>query len=124
MLEGLYESLVTKKLQAMLDEVLGSGLTPNMERVDAAEQPDVLARHVRDAVLRALSAEASSDRRRAMVNELLQQLGADEDQLTVSPSQLLSLVAIARPGSPARNTNRPATPLSDAALLTLSLIHI
>ena len=118
MLEGLYESLLTKRLQAMLDEVTGSGLTPNTELVDAAEQPDVLARHIRDAVVRALSSESSADRRREMVNELLQQLGADEDQLTVSPSQLLSLVATATPGSPARNTNRPATPLSDAALLT------
>ena len=102
----------------MLDEVTGSGLTPNTELVDAAEQPDVLARHIRDAVVRALSAESSADRRREMVNELLQQLGAPEDQLTVSPSQLLSLVATPTPGSPARNTNRPATPLSDAALLT------
>jgi len=102
----------------MLDEVTGSGLTPNTELVDAAEQPDVLARHIRDAVVRALSAESSADRRREMVNELLQQLGAPEDQLTVSPSQLLSLVATPTPGAPARNTNRPATPLSDAALLT------
>jgi len=102
----------------MLDEVTGSGLTPNTELVDAAEQPDVLARHIRDAVVRALSAESSADRRREMVNELLQQLGAPEDQLTVSPSQLLSLVATPTPGAPARNTNRPATPLSDATLLT------
>src|SRR5665811_2325019 len=83
-LEGLYESLLTTKLQAMLDEV--TGLTSATESVDNAEQPEVLARHVRDAVVRALSAESSADRRREMVNELLQQLGAPEDQLTVSPS--------------------------------------
>jgi superfamily II DNA or RNA helicase/HKD family nuclease len=52
------------------------------------------------------------------VNALLRQLGALDDQLAASPSQLLSLVAPAVPGSPARKINRPATPLCDAALLT------
>ena len=118
MLEGLYESLLTKRLQAMLDDVTSSGLTQSTQLVDAAEQPDVLARHIRDAAVRALSAESNADRRRAMVNALLEQLGADDDQLAVAPSQLLSLVSPAAPGSPMRNTNRPATPLSDAALLT------
>jgi len=117
-LEGLYESLLTKRLQAMLDDVTSSGLTQSTQLVDAAEQPDVLARHIRDAAIRALSAESNPDRRREMVNALLQQLGADDDQLAVAPSQLLSLVSPAAPGSPMRNTNRPATPLSDAALLT------
>lgn len=116
MLEGLYESLLTTKLQAMLDEV--TGLTSATESVDNAEQPEVLARHVRDAVLRALSAETNTDRRLEMVNAVLQRLGADDDQLTVAPSQLLSLVSPAAPGYPLRSTNRPATPLSDAALLT------
>ena len=118
MLEGLYESLLTKRLQAMLDEVTGTGLTPNTQLVDAAEQPDVLARHIRDAVVRALAAESNADRRRDMVNALLEQLGAHDDQLAVAPSQLLSLVAPNAFGSRVRNTNRPATPLSDAALLT------
>jgi superfamily II DNA or RNA helicase/HKD family nuclease len=117
-LEGLYESLLTKRLQAMLDDVSSSRLTQSTQLVDAAEQPDVLARHIRDAAVRALSAESNPDRRREMVNALLQQLGADDDQLAVAPSQLLSLVSPAVPGSPMRNTNRPATPLSDAALLT------
>jgi HKD family nuclease len=100
----------------MLDEV--TGLTSDTESVDNAEQPAVLARHVRDVVLRALNAETNADRRLEMVNSVLQRLGADEDQLTVAPSQLLSLVAPAAPGYPLRNTNRPATPLSEAALLT------
>jgi superfamily II DNA or RNA helicase/HKD family nuclease len=117
-LEGLYESLLTTRLQAQVDEATGSGLTPRTALVDAAEQPDVYGRHIRDAAVRALAAESNPDRRRALVNALLDHLGATDDQLAVSPSQLLSLVAPATPGSPARNTNRPATPLSDAALLT------
>ena len=118
MLEGLYESLLTKKLQAMLDAVTASGLTPDTESLDAAEQPDVFARHIRDATFRALTAESNSERRRDIVNALLLQLGASDDQVASSPSQLLSLIAPAAPGSPIRSTNRPATPLSDAALLT------
>ena len=118
MLEGLYESLLTTWLQAQIDEATGLGLTSNTQPVDAAEQPDVYARHIRDAALRALAAESNADRRRDLVNALLDQLGAHDDRLAVSPSQLLSLVAPAGPGSPARNTNRPATPLCDAALLT------
>src|SRR5674476_620089 len=102
----------------MLDDVTSSGLAQSTQLVDAAEQPDVLARHIRDAAVRALSAESNPDRRREMVNALLQELGADDDQLTVAPSQLLSLVSPAVLGSPMRNTNRPPTPLSDAALLT------
>jgi superfamily II DNA or RNA helicase/HKD family nuclease len=117
-LEGLYESLLTTKLQAQVDEATGSGLTPNTELVDLAEQPDIFARHIRDAALRALAAEKSPDRRRDLVNALMDRLGAHDDQLAASPSQLLSLVAPAGPGSPARHTNRPATPLCDAALLT------
>jgi superfamily II DNA or RNA helicase/HKD family nuclease len=117
-LEGLYESLLTKRLQAQVDEAAGSGLSPTTGPVDAAEQPDVFARHLRDAALRALAAEKDPGRRRDMVNSLLDQLGAHDDQLAASPGQLLSLVAPSMPGSPGRNTNRPATPLSDAALLT------
>jgi len=117
-LEGLYESLLTKKLQAQIDEATGSGLTPKTELVDAAEQPDVFARHIRDATVRALTAESDVDRRRDMVNALLDQLGAYDDQLASTPRQLLSLVAPAAPGVLSRNTNRPATPLCDAALLT------
>jgi len=117
-LEGLYESLLTTKLQNQIDQATWSGLTPTTELVDPAKQPDVFARHLRDAAARALAAESDPDRRRDMVNELLDQLGAHDEKLAVPPGQLLSLVAPAGPGLPARNTNRPATPLSDAALLT------
>ncbi len=118
MLEGLYESLLTKRLQAQIDEATGSGLTPGTQLVDAAEQPALYARHIRDAAARALAAEPNPDRRRDLVNTLLDLLGARDDELASSPGQLLSLVAPAAPGSASRSTNRPATPLSDAALLT------
>lgn len=118
MLGGLYESLLTKRLQALIDEATETGLTSSTGLVDTVEQPAVLARHVRNAAVRALTAESSADRRTDLVNALLRQLGAPDDQLAVSPTQLLSLVSAAAPGSPARSTSRPATPLSEAALLT------
>ena len=118
MLEGLYESLLTKRLQDQIDEATELGLTPTTQLLDAAEQPGLYARHIRDAAVRALAAEPNPDRRRDLVNSLLDLLGAQDDELASSPGQLLSLVAPSAPGSPARNTNRPATPLSDAALLT------
>jgi hypothetical protein len=63
-LEGLYESLLTTRLQAQIDEATRSGLTPRTELVDAAEQTEVFARHIRDAAVRALAAESNADRRR------------------------------------------------------------
>jgi superfamily II DNA or RNA helicase/HKD family nuclease len=117
-LEGLYESLLTTKLQNQIDEAIRSGLTPTTELVDPAEQPDVFARHIRDAAVRALAAESNPERRRDLVNALLDQLGAHDEELAAAPGQLLSLVALPGPGMPDRKTNRPATPLSDAALLT------
>jgi len=67
-LEGLYESLLTKKLQALVQDATGSGLSARTEPVDAAEQPHLLARHIRDAVVAALSAESNPGRRRDLVN--------------------------------------------------------
>jgi hypothetical protein len=117
-LEGLYESLLTTRLQAQIDEATRSGLTPRTELVDAAEQTEVFAGHIRDAAVRGLAAESNADRRRDVVNALRDRLGAQDERLGMPPRQLLSLIAPAVPGSRTRNTNRPATPPSDAALLT------
>ncbi|WP_411283846.1 DUF3427 domain-containing protein [Lapillicoccus sp.] len=117
MLEGLYESLITKRLREALDDL--DVLTPLTGRVDEADEPEVLSRHVRAAVLRALHGETDPYRRRELVNRILEDLKAHEDILIEAPSQLLSLT---RPGAPGQVTlvdrGRPATPLSDAALLT------
>lgn len=118
MLEGLYESLVTRRLRQALDGL--DVLMPVTGTVDEADEPEVLSRHVRAAVLRALEGERDPDRRREMVNRILEDLTAHEDILVEAPSQLLSLT---RPGAPGQVTlvdrgRRPATPLSEAALLT------
>ncbi|MDQ3383741.1 MAG: DEAD/DEAH box helicase family protein, partial [Actinomycetota bacterium] len=60
----------------------------------------------------------SPEDRREVVNALLDLLDAPDERLAGQSRQLLSLVRPAAPGSPARSTHRPATPLSEAALLT------
>ncbi len=79
MLEGLYESLITKRLREALDDL--DVLTPLTGRVDEADEPEVLSRHVRAAVLRALHGETDPDRRRELVNQILEDLKAHEDIL-------------------------------------------
>ncbi len=113
--EGLYESLVTSGLESRLAEVVD--LKAVTRDVDGEDQPHVLARHVRDAVWRALTATRRPQDRVALVNQMLADLRAHEDRLNDGARQLLSLHRPAGPGAtpPAA---RPATPLSEAALLT------
>jgi superfamily II DNA or RNA helicase len=116
LLEGLYETLITQALEQRIE-----GLSePEIYRavVDEADEPEVLARHVRDVTLRALRGERSPERRLALVNQLVGSLGAEQDSLSAT-RQLLAVVSSATPGRPARIPgDRPSTPLSDAALLT------
>lgn len=114
--EGLYESLVTRRLRARLDA--HPLLASDIESIDPADQPAVLARHVHDAVQRVLAGERSPRRRVQVVNQILADLGAVDDQSEADPCQLWSLTRPAGPGRPSGSTHRPRTPLSDAALLT------
>lgn len=114
--EGLYESLLTRTLEGEL-----AGLTTldvQQGAIDLSDQPDVLARHVRDVVWRALNDEKQPHRRLELVNRLVTSLGADEDSVAEA-SQLLAISTPTAPGHPsAAPAERPLTPLSDAALLT------
>jgi superfamily II DNA or RNA helicase/HKD family nuclease len=86
--------------------------------VDDADAPEVLARHVRTVALRALRDERNAERRLALVNELVSDLGFPQEHVA-SPSQLLSIAEPPAPGRQPRDLrDRPSTPLSDAALLT------
>lgn len=114
--EGLYESLVTSRLVARL--AVRNDLDSAVRAVDVAEQPEVLARHVRDATFRALTTQRDPAKRVELVNAVLGLLGQFDDSASGDPRQLLSLSVPAAPGRVALSTIRPATPLSDAALLT------
>ncbi len=111
---GVYESLHTLGLDKRLAGL--TGLTPRFSAVDPADEPEVLARHLADVVRRVLADERDSDRRVALVGELLGVIGATDDRLSERLEQLLVLTREEAPG--VHRLMRPATPLSSAALLT------
>ncbi|MGB3186179.1 MAG: DEAD/DEAH box helicase family protein, partial [Ornithinimicrobium sp.] len=115
LLEGLLESLITEELERRLNTAhnLDAGITT----IDPADEPHVLARHLARVVETELRGRKPVVRRE-IVNALLEQLDAHEQRLSGDSRQLLSLVRPPAPGTLARSTERPATPLSDAALLT------
>ncbi len=116
LLEGLYESLITRALQRRL---AGDSIHDLRDgAIDEADEPDVLARHVRDVTLRALRQEKDAVKRLALVNHVIDALGAAEDSIA-GARQLLAVAVPPSPGAVVRPLReRPATPLSEAALLT------
>lgn len=115
--EGLYESLVTDELASRLAAL--SHLVPSFADVDPADQPHVLARHVAAEVERALTETRDPARRLELINGLVSTLNTSQT-LTPPARNLRSLHAVPGPGRPMPSRARPATPLSEAALLTNS----
>ncbi|WP_326964854.1 DUF3427 domain-containing protein [Arthrobacter sp. PL16] len=112
MAEGLYETLVTRSLSERLVGV------PELEAtVEPLSESDALVA-VSQYVARALSvamSRAEPETRLALANQLLEVLSSS-DVIDQGPSQLLSLH---KPESvKQRDLRRPATALSDSALLT------
>lgn len=118
---GLHEELITTGLQAALDGP--HGLEVDIAKVDPADQPHVLARHLYEVTRRALEGQADQEGRVRIFNQLMGLANAPEatGASVLHPArQLLQLSTPAGPGSPAVTAIRPKTPLSDAALLTNS----
>ncbi len=114
---GLYESLVTKRLDELLAE--DALLNADIAGVDPAEQPYVLGRHLGEVVTRRLKRERSPEARVELINRLITLLeDGSGDAVGPGPRQLLSLLPTPAPGVTRLSSTRPATPLSDAALLT------
>lgn len=113
---GLYEELVTRQVERMLARV--PDLDSELATVDEAEQPQVLARHLANALATRLRQERNPERRIAIVNQLLEVIEAADENVLEGPRQLLALSERPGPGVVATSRTRPATPLSDAALLT------
>lgn len=112
--EGLYELLNTDALGDHLSRA--EELQPIFADVNDEDSPDILSRHVADAVRRALVA-AKPTERVALANKLLQELNTG-DRIAPGPTQLQSLH---RPDTlKRRNLRRPTTKLSHSALLTNS----
>ena len=116
---GIYDALVTSGLLEAIANGQTDGQVAVLHDVDEADQPEVLARHVGDAVLRVLGSTRDEGKRVALVNDLLQRLAEHTDALPDGkPRQLHALRPPARPGITGYGEARPSTPLSDAALLT------
>ncbi|WP_338931632.1 DUF3427 domain-containing protein [Streptomyces netropsis] len=119
---GLYESLITSRLEQHLQELHASGWRTAEQKVGDHSAPHVLARHVADAVRQVL-VTLPPDKRVEEANRILETLntrdGAQElvEYIAAGPRQLLS---IAEEEAPGVYTLRPATPLSETALITNS----
>src|SRR5262245_10859021 len=116
--EGLYESVVTSDLERRLDVLLN--LETDLQKVDPADQTHILTRHVAEAIERRLAAERDPQRRLALANKLIRDLEQANADVTEPLRQLHAVRRPSGPGHTVRYTQRPRTPLNDAALLTNS----
>lgn len=113
--DGVYEALRTVGVDDAI-RGLRDRLHPHFAGVDAADVPEVLARHVADVVRRALNEQPQLPRQVALINELLALLQSPEEAVPGSVEQLIALTRVDRlDGGP---PVRPVTPLAEAALLT------
>lgn len=119
---GLYEQLITLRLEDRIKRLEGTGWRAIDAEVGVESTPHVLARHVAEAVRLVLRGLPSSERVHA-ANHILESIntlaGAQQwvDLVSEGPRQLMSVAEQEAPGVYAI---RPATPLSDTALLTNS----
>lgn len=117
---GLYEQLITDRLRQRIEEMGNSGWRVTEAVVGEESSPHVLARYVSEAIRRLLTEMTPAERVLAS-NVILKSLGTISgarewlDLVADGPSQL---VALEEEDSPHRYDKRPATPLSETALLT------
>lgn len=111
----LYEQLITRALTEQLASVSDRvRITP----VDVGDQPHVLARHVESAVHQVLTATSDPRRRLQVVNTLLETLVQAGEEVPEPARHLHAVLGEPSPGVATYADVRPATPLSEAALLT------
>lgn len=114
--EGVYEAVVTHALRRRLE--VTAGLAATTRTLDDADVPHVLSRHVAAALEHVLASTKDADQRVRVVNAVLEQLDHVAEEVAAPPSRLLRLVSSSGPRTPALSDVRPATPLTEAALLT------
>ena len=119
--EGLYELLLTERLHRALAG--RPDLRPEIDAVDDAEQPLAIARHLTPLIERSLRAAATPQDRAEMVHRILAALPDDDAMAEVlhqrEPSRIERLEEIVAANRlDVARLPRPATPLSDTALMT------
>ncbi len=109
---------MTKGMQLALAAEVELGA--EFAKVDPADQPHVLARHIYELTRRALEGRADPAGRIQLVNDLVALLEVPAAEVDPPARQLQRLVVPPGPGVVDIEPVRPKTPLSDAALLTNS----
>ena len=105
---GLYEELVTRRLEAALEEIRGAGWRDEVDNLDPAEAPGVLARFVHDLVeplLGSLTGDDRTARQLEIVNNLVDHLSprsTTRPSSTTTPSRR-------RPASSSPSSTQPST---------------
>jgi superfamily II DNA or RNA helicase/HKD family nuclease len=98
--DGAYDALITDRLATLLE-----GRGAEIDDVDPAELTEILAAHLETVATRALDA-LPAERRMALANQVLAQLGGNDDLVTDGPKMLLSVgPAVARPRNPLRRAD-------------------
>jgi len=125
---GLYEALLTRRLEHVLDQVSEDRLVTQLAALLNAESADRISRHVAHLLARAI--DAAPERERAaegvrLATALLthlqsvaaQDLGLADDTPT-RPGRVLHAVLRRRPDGTPDPIDRPLTPLLDTTVLT------
>jgi superfamily II DNA or RNA helicase/HKD family nuclease len=119
---GLYETLITRRFEERIKELDATSLRTIRGIVPSGSAPQVLSRHIADTVRRVLHGLDAAEQVIA-ANHILDSLSTIEgaaqwvDLVADGPHQLL---AVAEQEAPGVFAVRPATPLSETALLTNS----
>ncbi|MFI2613355.1 DUF3427 domain-containing protein [Streptomyces sp. NPDC018584] len=122
---GVYEELITQRLQGQIDQLDASGWKTIDAEVSSESSPHVIARHIGDAVGRKLS-QLPPDKRVAAANHIIEALSTAPSELSTDESVELiadgprQLLAVAQQEAPGVYAVRPLTPLSETALITNS----
>lgn len=106
--DGLYESVISPRLQRRMDATTGTFETTEL---DPTHAPEILGRHIGDAVRRYLES-LDSDSRLAAAARFIEILESDTDDIA-GESILHSVYSDDQP-----KVRRPSIPLSEGALLT------
>ncbi|ORV49018.1 helicase [Mycolicibacter engbaekii] len=114
--EGLYESLLTGRLER--DLAARPDLCPQIVTVDDAEQPLALARHLTPLIERALRSAKTAEERAQLTRAILALLAEPDETPNVREARIERLDAVTVANRLTPPPARPATPLSDAALMT------
>ena len=116
----MYESLLTERLNTALAG--RHDLQPDIGTVDDAEQALAIARHLTPLIERQLKAAGNAESRAELLRNILVVLGDDDAQQDAlyqdDPAKIRRLDAVSPKTLGALQLPRPATPLSDAALMT------